>query len=320
MNILITGIEGFVGPYLLRELREHVPTDTEITGLGYKELPADHFEGVSHYTRLDISDGDAFRDYLIKQEPDVIYHLAAISSVAESFQRPVDTFRINQMGSLCLLETAVKDLGCRPRILLVGSADVYRSRPDDKPMNEETQFRPLSPYAASKAAVDYLGVIYWRNYGLEVLRTRSFNHFGPGQEPVFVMSSFARQVAAIELGLQEPVVNVGNLNVKRDFTDVRDVVRAYRLIMEKGSPGDVYNVSSFNAVSIDEMLDMMLALTSVRIEKRIDPSLVRKTDNPVLAGDNTKLRDHTGWVPEIALKKTLNDMLNYWRDRLKNER
>jgi len=177
----------------------------------------------------------------------------------------------------------------------------------------------LNPYAASKAAADYLGEIYWKNYGLKTIRTRSFNHIGPGQSTAFVMPSFAQQIARIEKGLQDPVMLVGNLNVKRDFTDVRDVVRAYRLLIKKGEPGDVYNICSNRAVSIGSMLKMLQELSTKTIEVRQDPERMRPADNPILVGDNSKLAKKTGWKPVFTVEKTLKDLLNYWREKVDRE-
>ncbi len=319
MKILITGIAGFAGRYLFQELLANSPKGTEISGLGNEDLKTSDFEGLSQYACLDISNFDEFRGYLIEQEPDEVYHLAAFSSVAESLKHPVETFEINQMGSLYLLETAVNDLQNRPKILLISSADIYLSHPDGKPMKEDTPFNPLNPYAASKAAVDYLGDIYRKNFGLNVIRVRAFNHIGPGQLPVFAMSDFARQIARIEKGRQEPVLSVGNLEARRDFTDVRDVVRAYRKLMENGSPDEPYNVCSGNELSIEFMLRILLKMTETEIEVIPDPGRMRKSDNPVLLGDNSKLKDCTGWAPKISIMKTLEDMLNYWRDKVSYE-
>jgi len=319
MKILITGVAGFVGRYLLGELSENSLPGDELIGMGIEDISIEECAGLSDYTRLNITDKDEFRNYLTRQRPDVIYHLAALSSVGDSLKRPVETFLVNQMGTLYLLETAVNDLSCKTKVLLVGSADIYKPPKGVKPMNENTPFLPLNPYAASKAAVDYLGEIYWKNYELPVIRTRSFNHIGPGQRLSFVMPNFARQIARIERGLQEPILRVGNLSVRRDFTDVRSVVRAYRLIVERGVPGDVYNVCSGDAVSIEEMLNMLLEKTTADIAVKTDLKRMRKADNPILLGDNSKLKAHTGWQPDIPIRTTLEDLLNYWRKQVENE-
>jgi len=319
MKVLITGVEGFVGRYLLKEVRANSAPGDVIFGIGCAETEPDELPGLHQYTCLDITDFGAFNAYLTGIEPDVIYHLAAQSSVAISLEKPVETFRVNQMGTLYLLETAVKDLGCQPRILLVGSADIYRAAPNGTPLAEDAPLQPLNPYSASKAAADFLGAVYGKQYGLTVLRTRSFNHIGPGQRPVFVMSSFARQIARIERHLQEGVLSVGNLNVRRDFTDVRDVARAYRLLIERGVPGEAYNVCSGKAVAISEMLEMLLGMTAAKIDVRRDPGRMRKSDNPVLVGNGAKIAEHTGWKPEIPLHETLENLLDYWRERVENE-
>lgn len=317
MRILITGVEGFVGRYLLDEIRNNSSDSIEVFGIGFTEENRVDLGGRCSYTRLDITDFDRFREYLVETNPDIIYHLAAQSSVAVSLKNPEETFRINKMGTLYLLETAVKKLDCRPKILLVGSADIYRAASGGKPMTEDTPIKPMNPYSASKAAVDFLGPLYYKNYGLKVINTRSFNHFGPGQAPIFVMPEFAGKIAEIEQGLIPPVISTGNLNIKRDFTDVRDVVRAYRMLMEKGSPGEVYNVCSGQAVEIAEMLKTLLSMTSAKIEVKTDPEKFRKADNPVLCGDNSKINKQTGWSPEIPVRQTLEALLEYCRKNVR---
>lgn len=319
MVVVITGASGFVGSYLIHDLRTASTEKDNIYGIANDEIIGQAAKELDGSALIDITDHDALRKYLVELKPDVIYHLAAQSSVAVSLKEPGKTFRVNVMGTLNLLEIAHKDLDTHPLILLIGSADVYKSPPDEQPITEETPFHPLNPYAASKTAVDYLGEICWKNYGLKTIRTRSFNHIGPGQATTFVMPSFARQIARIEKGLQDPVILVGNLNVKRDFTDVRDVVRAYRLLMKMGNPGDVYNVCSNRAVSIDSMLKMLMDLSTKTIEVRQDPERMRPADNPVLLGDNSKLVNLTGWKPAIPIEKTLEDLLNYWREKVDRE-
>jgi len=319
MVIVITGASGFVGSYLIHELRTASTEKDNIFGLANDEIIGKAAEELDGSALTDITNRDALRKYLVELNPDVICHLAAQSSVAVSLKEPCNTFQVNVMGTLNLLEIALKNLDKHPVILLTGSADVYKSTPDGQPVTEENPFHPLNPYAVSKTAVDYLGEIYWKNYGLKTIRTRSFNHIGQGQSTAFVMPDFARQIARIEKDLQDPVMLVGNLNVRRDFTDVRDVVKAYNLLIKKGKPGDVYNVCSNCAVSIDSMLKMLLNLSSKTIEVRQDPGRMRPTDNPVLLGDNSKLVNLTGWKPEIPVEKTLEDLLNHWRKKVDRE-
>lgn len=313
MKILITGVDGFVGPYLVRELAGNSPGSTRIFGTGWMdgENPPD---GLEQFTRLDIRQKEEFRAYIVDLNPDLIFHMAALSSVAESLENPEETFQVNQMGTLYLLETAVKDLKLHPEIVFTGSADIYSS--DCLPMTEDTPFRPLSPYAVSKAAADYLCGVYGKVHGLKVFRTRAFNHFGPGQSDRFVLSSFAKQVAMIEKGDQEPVIKTGNLDVERDFTDVRDVVRAYRMVSEHGKHGEAYNVCSGTTLKLSEILTELIGLTDVKINHAIDPERMRKADNPIHFGDCSRLNAQTGWKAEIPLTQSLTDMLNFWREKL----
>ena len=319
MTTVITGAGGFVGRHLIRELRASSKRKDALYGISVDTITGQTAEELNGVEHIDITDYNALRSCLLRINPDSIYHLAAQSSVALSFREPINTFQVNQIGTLNVLEIAVNDLDKHPRILLVGSADIYANVPDGKPIGEETSFNPMNPYAASKAGMDFLGQIYWSNHGLHTIRTRSFNHIGSGQSTVFVIPNFARQIAKIEKGLQEPVLKVGNIQVQRDFTDVRDVVRAYRLIMEMGHPGEVYNVCSNRSYPISELLQMMLSMSMCSIDVREDPERMRPSDNPILLGDYTKLNKHTGWKPEIPLAKTLEDLLNYWREIVEYE-
>ena len=319
MVILITGAGGFVGRYLIKELRASAYKKEKIFGLEVEAI-TNHAAGqLDGTTQIDITDYRALREYLTTVKPDTIFHLAAQSSVAVSLKEPIETFRVNQTGTLNLLEISAKDLDKHPLILLVGSADLYKNLPNGESISEETGFNPLNPYAASKAVVDFLGKIYWKSYGLKIIRTRSFNHIGPEQSITFAMPNFAQQVARIEKGLQEPTLSVGNLNVRRDFTDVRDVVKAYRFLVEKGQPGEVYNVCSNHAYSLNDMLQMLLRLSGCSIEVRQDPVRMRPADNPAQQGDNSKLCTQTGWKPEIPIEKTIEDLLNYWREIVETE-
>jgi GDP-4-dehydro-6-deoxy-D-mannose reductase len=189
--------------------------------------------------------------------------------------------------------------------------------PEETAIKETNPLRPLSPYAVSKVAQDYLGYQYYQSYGLHIVRTRTFNHTGPRRGEHFVTSNFAKQIAQIELGLQQPTLFVGNLQAQRDFTDVRDVVRAYWLALEKGEPGEVYNIASGNAITIEEMLQTLLSLTDMRINIETDPARLRPSDVEILLGDSSAFRTKTGWVPEIPFERTMEDLLNYWRQVLR---
>ncbi len=312
---LITGVSGFVGGYLAKAaLDEGGFACVHGTCFGDAEnvmpgLPIELHE-------LDILDRAGAEALISTLKPAVILHLAALSSPALSFQKPELTFDINVKGALNVLE-AVRAHAPEARVVLVGSSDQYGDTPlpENGAVLESLPFRPATPYAASKAAQDSLGRIYAKAYGLNIIMTRSFNHAGPRQGDAFVLSSFARQIADIEYGRAEPVLYVGNLDARRDFSDVRDVVRAYVALADRGAPGEAYNVGSGKAYEIRSLLGMLLSLSSARIEVRSDPARMRPSDTPLLVCDNAKLVAATGWKPEIAIEQTLEDILNYWRGK-----
>lgn len=320
MKALITGINGFVGVHLAEHL---LNSGFEVSGSflpGTSLAELEPFGDKVKLLALDVRDYAGVSETLKTVRPAQIFHLAAISSVSDSFKNPALTFEVNVNGTINLMEAA-RQLKLDPVILLAGSAEVYGAvAPERLPIREDCPFRPVSPYAVSKAADDMLGYQYALTYKMKVIRSRAFNHIGPGQTDAFVVASFARQIAEIERGLKEPVLLVGNLQSRRDFTDVRDVVRAYRLMIQKGEPGEAYNISSGRAYGIDEILDLLLRSAKAKIEVREEASRMRPADSPVVIGDNSKLRDETDWAPEIALAQTLEDTLNYWRDKLNEHR
>ena len=219
-----------------------------------------------------------------------------------------------------ILFEAVRSAGIDPLIQIACSSEEYGMvYPNEVPITEENPLRPLSPYAVSKISQDFMGYQYFMSYGLRVVRTRGFNHTGPRRGEVFVCSNFAKQVASVELGLSDPVIYVGNLDAERDFTDVRDMVRAYWMALEKGEPGEVYNIASGQCWSIQRILDMLVEMSSVSITVQEDPERLRPSDVPILLGDHSKFTKQTGWTPEIPFEKTLEDTLNYWRDQLSSE-
>ena len=263
----------------------------------------------------DLRDASSVRDVLDDERPDWIFHLAAQSFVPTSWTAPTESLVTNIIGQLNIFE-AVKKLGIKPRIQLACSSEEYGLVLENElPIKETNPLRPLSPYAVSKVGQDMLGYQYWMSFRIPVVRTRGFNHEGPRRGPVFVCSDFAKQIADIEKGRRPPVVRVGNLEARRDFTDVRDVVRAYWLALEKGEPGEVYNIASGRAWTIREMLDLLLSLSKSKIKVEEDPARMRPSDVPVLLGDSSKFRDRTGWSPEIPFEKTIADLLAYWRER-----
>jgi GDP-4-dehydro-6-deoxy-D-mannose reductase len=257
------------------------------------------------------------RAALEEARPDLIFHLAGQASVGESWKRPDVTFAVNAAGALNLLEE-LHMLGLRPRVLLVGSSEQYGVvTPEENPVREDHPLRPVTPYAVAKAAQDMLGYQYYAGYALDVLRVRAFNHFGPWQPPAFVIASFARQIALIEAGRAEPVVRVGNLEARRDFLAVQDVVRAYLALAEHGRAGEAYNVGSGVALTIREILDSLIAEAAVPIRVEIDQALLRPLDVPIVYADTSRLRQDTGWAPALSVPAALAATLDYWRERVR---
>jgi GDP-4-dehydro-6-deoxy-D-mannose reductase len=318
MNILITGITGFAGSHLAEYILAHRP-DVQVHGIIRWRSRMDNVAGILGKVELheaDLKDIVSLKKVLAACRPERIFHLAAQSFVPTSWRLPAETFMINAVGQINLFEAAL-DLKLDPRIQIAGSSEEYGMvYPDEVPMKESNPLRPLSPYAVSKVAQDLLGYQYFKSYGIKVIRTRGFNHTGPRRGDVFVTSNFSKQVAEIEKGKREPVIHVGNLDAKRDFTDVRDMVRAYWLAAEKGEPGDVYNLGSGTAISMHELLEMLTALSRTKLRVQVDPSRLRPSDVQILLADSSKFRTLTGWAPTIPFEKTLSDLLDYWRERV----
>jgi GDP-4-dehydro-6-deoxy-D-mannose reductase len=317
LRVLVTGYTGFVGSHLADHLLER--GDCEVYGLyrwrSRRENVA-HHSGRVHLIEGDISDAAAMRRAVEIARPDWIFHLAAQSFVPASWSGPGATLDANIQGQTNLFE-AIRQLGMSPRIQIACSSEEYGLvHPDELPITEENPLRPLSPYAVSKVTQDLMGYQYHQSYGLDVVRTRGFNHTGPRRGHVFVCSNFAYQIAGIELGLQEAVIRVGNLEARRDFTDVRDMVRGYVSALEKGKPGAVYNICQGRDYSVQEVLDLLLGMGSLEVRIETDPERMRPSDVPVLLGSAAKFERDTGWKPEIPFERTLSDLLEYWRDRL----
>ncbi len=284
----------------------------DIIGLDIHENGIEKID-LDGFVNSDITDRESLVEVFRKFRPDNIYHLAAQSSVAISNKNPEVTFKINQTGTLNLFEAALKELEQDAVILLAGSGDIYKSTSDGIPLTEEAYIEPTNAYSVSKAVTDFLGSIYYKKHNLKILRARSFNHIGPGQNTSFVMPSFAEQIADIEAGNKPPVLKVGNLEARRDFSDVKDVVNAYRMILEKGRIGEAYNVCSSNSYSINELLQIMLDQSEVKIDIEVDPKRLRSLENPILVGDNSKLKRDTGWQLENSIQDTLTSLLDHWR-------
>jgi GDP-4-dehydro-6-deoxy-D-mannose reductase len=314
-RVLITGITGFAGSHLADHVLAEHP-GVEVLGTYRWRSRRDnieHLEGKIRLLECDLGDMTALRSTLAAARPDAIFHLAAQSFVPTSWSSPAETFHVNVTGQIHLFE-AIRSLGIDPVVQIACSSEEYGLvHKDETPIREDNPLRPLSPYAVSKVAQDFLAYQYFRSYGLRAIRTRGFNHEGPRRGEVFVMSNFAKQIAAIEAGEQVPVIRVGNLDSVRDFTDVRDMVRAYWLAAERGEPGEVYNIASGRGITIREMLDRLLAMARVEVAVETDPARLRPSDVEVLLGDSSKFRAATGWAPRIPLEQTLADSLDYWR-------
>jgi len=318
MRVLITGITGFAGSHLADYILAEHP-GVEVYGLVRWRSRTENIEGLRGRIVLkeaDLKDIVSLRTALDQIRPDRVFHLAAQSFVPASWKLPAETFAINALGEINLFEAALS-LKLAPRIQIAGSSEEYgRVYPNEVPMKETNPLRPLSPYAVSKVAQDLLAYQYFESYGLPAIRTRGFNHTGPRRGDVFVTSNFAKQIAEVERGRRESVIRVGNLDAKRDFSDVRDVVRAYWLAAEKGEPGDVYNIGSGRAYAMREVLDTLLSKSKVKVRVEVDPERLRPSDVPILLSDSTKFRTLTGWAPRIPFEKTLGDLLDYWRERV----
>jgi len=316
VRALITGISGFVGSHLAEYLLEH--TDWQVAGTVYG--PEDNIEHLRDRLELypaELSELETVTSVIEQAKPDYIFHLAAQPLVSLSRRDPWATLANNIRLQLNILE-AVARLGSTTRILVVGSSEEYGLvQPDELPIKETNPLRPTSPYAVSKVAQDMLGLQYHLSHKLFTVRVRPFNHIGPRQRLGFVAPDFARQIAEAEAGLQGPVIQVGNLEPQRDFSDVRDVVRGYHLLITQGEPGEVYNLGSEQARSVRELLEKLMAMSKVPITIEQDPERLRPTDVPVMVSDSTKLREQTGWRPRISFEQSLQDVLDYWRERTK---
>ncbi|NOS72694.1 MAG: GDP-mannose 4,6-dehydratase [Verrucomicrobia bacterium] len=321
MRVLITGITGFVGSHMAEYA---LAQGAEVCGACRWRSNTENIATLRSSLRIieaDLRDQSSVQEMLATTQPDLIFHLAGQSQVMTSWHAPAETLQTNVIGQVHLLEAIRQRGGKFPMVLVVGSSEEYGLVEErDLPVTEDHQLQPLSPYAVSKVSQDLLAYQYFRSYGIPCIRARAFNHDGPRRGEVFVTSAFARQIAEIEQGLREPVILVGNLNARRDYTDVRDIVRGYWLLLEKGVPGEVYNLCSGRSHAIREILDFFLAQSKVKkIEVREDPTRLRPSDLPNLFGSAERIRAATGWVPTIPFEQTLLDVLNYWRERVKAE-
>jgi GDP-4-dehydro-6-deoxy-D-mannose reductase len=318
MRILITGITGFAGSHLADHFLAE--GDHEVYGTVKWRSNREnirHIEGQVTLLECDIKDAFAMKTILEAAKPDQIFHLAAQSYVPFSWRVPKETLDTNITGELNLFE-GVRALKLDPIIHIAGSSEEYGLvHPDELPITEDNPLRPLSPYAVSKVAQDLLGYQYFKSYGLRIVRTRAFNHTGPRRGEVFATSNFARQLVEIELGRREPLLQVGNLDAVRDFSDVRDVVRAYAMALKSGKPGEVYNIASGKGIKIGDLLKKLIELTRVQVKIERDPTRLRPSDVQLLTGSAEKFKKATGWKPEIPFDKTLSDLMDFWRAIIK---
>ena len=309
MKALVVGGGGFVGPYLVRHLKDELGYEVTVTKTEKETLAMDG----AVVKNLDILDKNQISELLNEEKPDYLFHLAAQSSVAYSWKNPTLTVDVNIKGCVNLLE-AVKDADKKPRVLLIGSGEEYgHIKKDECPIIEDNVLRPGNIYAATKSCQNMLGKIYSDAYGLDIMMVREFNHIGANQTPVFVVADFCKQVADIEKGKQEPVIYVGNLSAKRDFTDVRDVVKAYALLVKGGKRGETYNVGRGHAVAIEDILKEIVSMSDKDIEVKVDEKKLRPVDVPIIEPDIEKIKKEVGWEPVIELRQTLEETLEYWR-------
>lgn len=345
MRVLITGITGMAGSFLAEYLADQHP-DVEVFGTFRWRSKLDNVQDLRGRGKLNVldegqritdeaglrrfvkpgqvtvidcelQDGSAVRGVIRAVRPDKIFHLAAQSFVPTSWTAPAATLTNNIVSQVNLFE-AVREAGLDPVIQIAGSSEEYGLvYPDEAPIREDNPLRPLSPYAVSKVGQETLALQYFRSYGLKTIVTRGFNHTGPRRGQVFATSSFAKQIAEIEAGLRQPVIDVGDLESRRDWTDTRDMVRAYWLATEHAEPGEVYNVGRGTCISVGDMLDILLSHSTVNIAKQQDPSRMRPSDVRLLWANVDKFQKATGWQPMIPFEQTMADLLGYWRERVR---
>jgi GDP-4-dehydro-6-deoxy-D-mannose reductase len=317
MRVLITGIAGFAGSHLAEFLVKR--NNLELFGLDVPRAKKGHLKGIARALKFfpcDICDFEAVSKVIRKIKPDLIFHLAAQAYVPDSWVHPGKSLTTNIIGTLNILES-VRKHKLSSRIQIACSAEEYgRVFESELPVRETNPFRPLSPYAVGKLTQDMLGYQYSQSFDMHIVRTRAFNHFGPRMSEGYVASSFAKQIALIEKGRQDPVIRVGNLDAIRDFTDVRDIVRGYWLSLTKCPKGEAYNLCSGKGHKIKDILDTLLGFTKEEITIKKDTKLLRPSDITVLVGDYSKFFRQTKWRPNIPIAKTLRDILAYWRERV----
>jgi GDP-4-dehydro-6-deoxy-D-mannose reductase len=318
VRVFITGITGPVGSFLA----DYLLTLPELEVHAFKRWRSDprpiaHLRGRVTFHEGDIEDPFAVDKAVAAAQPERIFHLAAQSYPSASWDAPIHTMRTNVEGTINVLE-AVRRHAPQARVHIAGSSAQYGEvLPDEVPIGEGRLMRPVSPYGVSKVAAELTGIQYFESYGLQVVVTRSFNHVGPRQGDRCSIQTFCQQMAAVEAGLQPPALQVGNLEARRDFTHTRDVARALWLLINNGAPGEVYNLCSGRATRIGDIVDLVVERGRVPVEVRVDPARLRPSDEPILMGDNSRLRAATGWEPTIGIPEIVDELLAYWRANLK---
>ncbi|MBN1445123.1 MAG: GDP-mannose 4,6-dehydratase [Candidatus Omnitrophica bacterium] len=315
---LITGFSGFVSAHFIEHING-LRNNADVLGVDISEpdFEPGRYNNINiEFSMLDLLDTGRVKEAILKFRPDFVLHLASFSSVAFSWKNPVVSFRNNTNIFLNLLE-ALRETGMNCRVLSIGSSEEYGiEEKSDIPLSESAPLHPVSPYAAARVSQELLSMIYSSGYGLDIVMTRSFNHFGPGQKDIFAVPSFAKQLTRIKKqNRKEGILHVGNPDVVRDFIDVRDVVKAYYRLLENGRNGQIYNVCAGRNISIREIIGLMADYLGVKVELRTENSLIRPNDNPVIVGNNKKIRDELGWQPEIPMEKSIADICDYWMER-----
>lgn len=315
-RVLITGITGFAGSHLAEYLcskKEYKIAGTYLSNESLKNV--ERIRSKIRLIKIELTNAKKVLHLVEKTKPDLVFNLAGLPSTADSFKKPKDTIINNISLEINLLSAIRENNFLNTMIMVVSSADIYGMvKKKDLPIDEETPLMPTSPYSVSKIAQDFLALQYFLSYNLKIIRVRPFNHIGPRQSPDFVVSAIAKKIAEIERGGRKPILTVGNLESKRDFTDVRDMVRAYTIALEKGKFGEVYNIGSGVSYRISDILHRLILLSKAKIAILSDKSLFRPIDNPELVCDASKFKKLTNWKPEIEISTTLRDTLDYWRD------
>lgn len=313
----ITGISGFAGSFLAEYLLEKGYTVVGLIRPGSESDNIEHIRKKLELYEADLLEPSSIKSTILNTQPTHIFHLAALSSPAESYEKPAETLDNNINAQINILEAVRENELLETKILVVSSGETYgHVKKENLPITEATPLQPLSPYGVSKITQDFLGLQYYLSYGIKIIRVRPFNHIGPRQSPQFVVSSFAKQIAEIEKKKDIHEMRVGNLKTKRDFVDVRDVVKAYELLLEKGKIGDVYNIASGHTYEISEILKKLTSLSQAKITVKEDEELLRPVDISEVAVDISKIKKDTGWSPTIDIDTSLTDVLNYWRERV----